>query len=383
MSDTATTAVAGLGRRTAPPFRADHVGSFLRPKALLDAREQRRAGTISAAQLRSVEDTAIRDIVRFQEGLGLRGITDGEFRRTYFHIDFLTQLDGVETQGGISVSFHSAAGNVDFSPPVMKVTGPVRHGHPIQGADFEFLRSITTRTPKVTIPSPTMLHFRGGRNAISKEAYPDLEAFYADVAKAYQQELRGLADAGCTYVQLDDTNLAYLCDEKMREGARARGDDPNELPRRYARLINAAIAGRPAGMTVCVHLCRGNFKSAWAAEGGYEPVAEVLFNELAVDGYFLEYDDARSGDFRPLRHLPKGKTVVLGLVSTKVGTLEHKDDLKRRIDDAARFAPLEQMCLSPQCGFSSTVHGNDIALESQAAKLRLVIETAREVWGDV
>jgi 5-methyltetrahydropteroyltriglutamate--homocysteine methyltransferase len=228
-----------------------------------------------------------------------------------------------------------------------------------------------------------MLHFRGGRGAISKDAYPDLEQFYADVAKAYQDELRDLADAGCRYVQLDDTNLAYLCDEKMREGARARGDDPDELPRRYARLINAAIAQRPAGMTVCVHLCRGNFRSAWAAEGGYEPVAEVLFNELAVDGYFLEYDDARSGDFRPLRHVPKDKIVVLGLVSTKVGQLENKDDLKRRIDDAARFAPLSQMCLSPQCGFSSTVHGNEIARESQAAKLRLVIETARDVWGDI
>ncbi len=228
-----------------------------------------------------------------------------------------------------------------------------------------------------------MLHFRGGRNAISRDAYPDLEAFYADVAAGYADELRSLGEAGCTYVQLDDTNLAYLCDEKMREGARQRGDDPNELPRRYAKLINAAIARRPKGMTVCIHLCRGNFKSAWAAEGGYEPVAEVLFNELAVDGYFLEYDDPRSGDFAPLRHVPKGKTVVLGLVSTKIGQLESKDDLKRRIDEAAKLVPIDQLCLSPQCGFSSTVHGNDIAVESQAAKLRLVIETARDVWGGV
>jgi 5-methyltetrahydropteroyltriglutamate--homocysteine methyltransferase len=265
----------------------------------------------------------------------------------------------------------------------MHVTGKVRHVKPIQLADFEFLRSVTSRTPKVTIPSPTMLHFRGGRGAISAEAYPQLDEFYADVATAYRTELAALGAAGCTYVQLDDTNLAYLCDEKMREGARQRGDDPDELPRRYARLINAAIAGRPAGMTVCVHLCRGNFKSAWAAEGGYEPVAEVLFNELAVDGYFLEYDDPRSGDFAPLRHVPKGKVVVLGLVSTKLGQLESKDSLKRRIDEASRFMPLEQMCLSPQCGFSSTVHGNEIAVEAQAAKLRLVTETAREVWGAV
>jgi 5-methyltetrahydropteroyltriglutamate--homocysteine methyltransferase len=367
----------------APPFRADHVGSFLRPQALLDARERYRAGGISASDLRIVEDDAIRGIVKFQEDLGLRGITDGEFRRTYFHTDFLTQLAGVETKGGMEVRFHSAAGTVDVAPPVMQVTGKVRHVKPIQRADFEFLKSITSQTPKVSIPSPTMLHFRGGRAAISREAYPDLDAFYADVAAAYQAELESLADAGCTYVQLDDTNLAYLCDEKMRQGARDRGDDPNDLPRRYARLINAAIAGRPPAMRVCVHLCRGNFKSAWAAEGGYEPVAEVLFNELAVDGYFLEYDDARSGDFAPLRHVPAGKRVVLGLVSTKVDRLETKDDLKRRIAEAARFAPIEQMCLSPQCGFSSTVHGNAIASDSQAAKLRLVVETAKDVWGAI
>ena len=380
---TTATTQASTSARTTPPFRADHVGSFLRPKFLLDAREQCRTGAIGAAELRRVEDEAIRDVVKFQEGLGLRGVTDGEFRRTYFHIDFLTQLEGVQTKGGIHVKFHSAKGDVDFEPPVMQVTAKVHHAKAIQRADFEFLRSVTSRTPKVTIPSPTMLHFRGGRNAISREAYPDLEQFYADVAAGYADELQSLGDAGCTYVQFDDTNLAYLCDEKMREGARQRGDDPNELPRRYARLINAAIARRPKGMTVCVHLCRGNFRSAWAAEGGYEPVAEVLFNELAVDGYFLEYDDARSGDFAPLRHVPKGKIVVLGLVSTKIGDLESKDYLKRRIDDAAKRVPIEQLCLSPQCGFSSTVHGNEIAIESQAAKLRLVVDTAREVWGEI
>jgi 5-methyltetrahydropteroyltriglutamate--homocysteine methyltransferase len=247
--------------------------------------------------------------------------------------------------------------------------------------DFEFLKSVTKRTPKVSIPSPTMLHFRGGRSAISRDAYPGLEEFFADVARAYREEIGQLGAAGCTYLQPDDTNLAYLCDPRMREAARARGDDPDELPRRYAKLINAAIADRPAGMRVCTHLCRGNFRSAWVAEGGYEPVAEVLFNELGVDGYFLEYDDPRSGDFSPLRFVPKDKVVVLGLVTTKVGDLETKDELKRRIEEAAKYVPLEQLCLSPQCGFSSTVHGNEIARESQARKLRLVVETAEEVWG--
>jgi 5-methyltetrahydropteroyltriglutamate--homocysteine methyltransferase len=372
-----------MADRITAPFRADHVGSFLRPKFLLDAREQFKQGTITRAQLRDVEDRAIREVVKFQEDLGLQGITDGEYRRTYFHIDFLEQLEGVSTEGGITVHFHKANGEVDFAPPVMKIKGKVQHVKSIQGDDLDFLKSVTRRTPKVTIPSPTMLHFRGGRGAVNAQVYPDMEGFFADVAAAYRAEIKSLAARGLTYLQLDDTNLAYLCDAKMREGARARGDDPNELPRRYASLINAALADKPAGMHVCVHLCRGNFKSAWAAEGGYEPVAEVLFNELAVDGYFLEYDDARSGDFAPLRHVPKGKIVVLGLVSTKLGELESKDDLKRRIDSASKFMPLAQMALSPQCGFSSTVHGNDIAVEAQAAKLRLVVETAREVWGEI
>jgi 5-methyltetrahydropteroyltriglutamate--homocysteine methyltransferase len=290
-------------------------------------------------------------------------------------------LDGVETKGGLTAHFHSAKGDIDFAPPVMHVTGKVKHSKPIQVRDFQFLKSVTKKTPKVTIPSPTMLHFRGGRGGISKEAYPDMQGFFDDVAKAYQEEIAALAAAGCTYLQLDDTNLAYLCDPKMREGARSRGDDPDELPRMYARLINDAISKRPANMTVCTHLCRGNFKSAWVAEGGYEPVAEVLFNELKVDGYFLEYDDPRSGDFRPLRFVPKDKTVVLGLVSSKVGELESKDTIKRRIDEAAKFAPLDQFCLSPQCGFSSTVHGNEIVRESQASKMRMILEIAREVWG--
>jgi 5-methyltetrahydropteroyltriglutamate--homocysteine methyltransferase len=374
----AATIVPGVPR---PPFRADHVGSFLRPRYLLDAREQAARGAITAAALREIEDRAIRDIVTFQQDLGLHGITDGEFRRTYFHVDFLTELDGVVEKGGIPVKFHTASGDIDYAPPVMRVIDRVRRVRPIQRRDFEFLKSVTRQTPKVTIPSPTMLHFRGGRDGISRAAYPDLDAFYSDVAQAYAEEIADLAAAGCTYLQLDDTNLAYLCDTTQREAARKRGDDPDQLPLHYARLINAAIAQRPPGMRVCIHLCRGNFKSSWAAEGGYEPVARVLFNELDVDGYFLEYDDARSGDFEPLRHVPPGKTVVLGLVTTKLNQLETMDSLRARIDEAARFLPLEQMCLSPQCGFSSTVHGNDVAVDMQAQKLRLVVDTARAVWG--
>jgi 5-methyltetrahydropteroyltriglutamate--homocysteine methyltransferase len=363
------------------PFRADHVGSLLRPPALVEARRRFQAQELNAAALRDAEDQWIREAVRLQEDVGLHGITDGEYRRTYFHIDFLEKLQGVVTGGGTSVSFRTRSGSVDFAPPVMHVTDKVRHLVPIQLRDFEFLKSVTRRTPKVTIPSPTMLHFRGGRGAISTDAYPQLDAFFADVATAYRAEIKSLADAGCRYLQLDDTNLAYLCDETMRKGASARGDDPGLLPLRYARFINAAIAERPSDMTVCIHLCRGNFKSAWVAEGGYEPVADVLFNELNVDGYFLEYDDDRSGDFSPLRFVPKSKRVVLGIVSSKVGALEKKDDLKRRIDEAAKFIPLDQLALSPQCGFSSTIHGNDLAWSEQTEKLRLVVATAAEVWG--
>src|SRR6187200_1888613 len=358
--------------RNAPPFRADHVGSFLRPKRLLEAREQRQKGELSKEGLRAVEDDAIAEIVKFQEDVGLQSITDGEFRRTYFHIDFLEQLGGVKTD--IPVTIRKPDGTEELAPPVMRVIDKVRHVKDIQRADFEYLKSQVAAgmTPKVTIPSPTMLHFRGGRAGISREHYPDLEAFYQDVADAYGDELRSLADAGCTYVQMDDTNLAYLCDEKMREAARARGDDPNELPHRYAGFINRVVAQKPAGMTLAIHLCRGNFKSTWAAQGGYEPVAEALLAEMNLDAYFLEYDDERSGDFRPLRYLPKGKIVVLGLVTTKFGEMESKDTLKRRIDEAAKYVPLEQLCLSPQCGFSSTVDGNALTIEEEKSKLRLV-----------
>ena len=370
--------------RTTPPFRADHVGSFLRPKYLLDAREEFFVKkTINAEQLRAVEDKAIAEIVKFQQDVGLQSITDGEFRRTYFHLDFLEQLGGVITEAG-QLSIQNADGTVSLAPPVIKVVDKVRHVKDIQRADFEYLKSQVAAglTPKVTIPSPTMLHFRGGRAGISKEAYPELDpAFYDDVAKAYGDELQSLYDAGCRYVQMDDTNLAYLCDEKMREAARQRGDDPNELPHRYANFINKVVAHKPAGMTLAMHLCRGNFKSTHAAAGNYEPVAEALLSEMKLDAFFLEYDDDRSGDFRPLRYLSKDKIVVLGLVTTKFGEMESKDALKRRIDEASKYAPLDQLCLSPQCGFSSTVHGNNIAVEAQRAKLRLVIEVAEEVWG--
>jgi 5-methyltetrahydropteroyltriglutamate--homocysteine methyltransferase len=374
-----------MAHRNTPPFRADHVGSFLRPRYLLDAREQRDKGEITAEQLRVVEDKAIAEIVRLQADVGMHSITDGEFRRTYFHIDFLQKLGGVKTD--IPVTIIKPDGTEELAPPVMRVTGKVEHKQDIQRADFAYLETQVDAlgrglTPKVSIPSPTMLHFRGGRAGISKEHYPELEpAFYDDVAKAYGDELRSLAAAGCNYVQMDDTNLAYLCDEKMREAARQRGDDPNELPHRYAKFINKVVAQKPDGMVLAMHLCRGNFKSTHAAAGNYEPVAEALLAEMNLDAYFLEYDDERSGDFRPLRYLPKGKIVVLGLVTTKFGAMESKDALKRRIDEAAKYAPLDQMCLSPQCGFSSTVHGNNIAVQAQRDKLRLVVEVADEVWG--
>ena len=376
-----------MTQRTTPPFRADHVGSFLRPAYLLEARDQFfNQKSITAEQLRLVEDRAITEIVKFQADVGLQSITDGEFRRTYFHIDFLEQLGGVKTD--IPVTIVRPDGSEELAPPVIRVIDKVRHAKNIQLADFQYLKAqvaslgLPAVVPKVTIPSPTMLHFRGGRAGISREAYPELDpVFYDDVARAYGDELQSLADAGCTYVQMDDTNMTYLCDEKMREAARQRGDDPNELPHRYAGFINKVVAHKPAGMTLAMHLCRGNFKSTHAAAGNYEPVAEALLSEMHLDAYFMEYDDDRSGDFRPLRFLKPGKTVVLGLVTTKFGQLESKDDLKRRIAEAAQYAPLEQLALSPQCGFSSTVHGNNIAVEDQRRKLALVVETAREVWG--
>ncbi len=362
-----------------PPFRADHVGSLLRPASVLEARRAHAAGEITSERKREIEDEAIVAAIASLEASGIQAITDGEFRRAWFHLDFLEQLDGVTVSGAIEASSDSKE-KVGFTPPRLEVTGRLRHSRPIQVADYRFVADHTTRTPKVCIPSPTMVHFRGGRAAIDIHSYPEMDGFFADLAAAYREELGQLYAAGCRYVQLDDTNLAYLCDPKMRAGAMARGDDPDELPRTYAALINSVIDGRPDDLTVAIHLCRGNFRSTHFAEGGYEPVAEVLFTEMNVDAYFLEYDDERSGDFSPLRFVPPAKTVVLGLVSSKVARMESVDELARRVDDAAAFVAAEQLCLSPQCGFSSTVHGNEISPEVQWEKLRLVVEAADRIW---
>jgi 5-methyltetrahydropteroyltriglutamate--homocysteine methyltransferase len=366
-----------------PPFRADHVGSFLRPARLAAAREKFFAGTLPAADLRAIEDECIREVTRKQEEAGLQGITDGEFRRTYFHVDFLEHLDGVtvDYDGQFTAKFRKDDGSeVGFKPPTMRVDSRIGHATSIQGADFEFLKSTVTRTPKVCIPAPSMLHFRGGRKGISEEVYPDLEQFYDDLAAAYRDEVAGLAARGCRYLQMDDTNLAYLCDPAIRQSTIDRGDDPDELTHLYCRMVNDAIRDRPADMTVSVHLCRGNFKSAWVAQGGYEPVAEILLNEMNIDGFFLEYDDERSGDFAPLRFLPMGKMVVLGLMSSKFSTVEPKDEIMQRIEEAAAYAPIDQLALSHQCGFSSTAHGNDISDNDQWRKLERCVEIANTVW---
>jgi 5-methyltetrahydropteroyltriglutamate--homocysteine methyltransferase len=364
-----------------PPFRADHVGSLLRPQELLEARQQHHNGEITAAELRSVEDEAIAGAVKKMESIGMQSITDGEFRRAFFHLDFLEQLEGVTVTGNIEAS-SDAQEKVGMTPPKLSVTGKLRLVRNIQVDDFNYLKSQVSQTPKVSIPSPTMVHFRGGRKAIDIEAYPDMDEFFEDLAQCYRDEIEALYQAGCRYIQMDDTNLAYLCDPKMRAGAVERGDDPDELPRAYAALINAVIDDRPDDLTVGIHLCRGNFRSTWFAEGGYEPVAEVLFNELNVDAYFLEYDDERSGDFTPLRIVPDNKTVVLGLITTKFPGLESKQELTRRVEEATQYVPLDHLCLSPQCGFSSTLHGNEITEDDQWAKLELVIVTAREIWRD-
>jgi 5-methyltetrahydropteroyltriglutamate--homocysteine methyltransferase len=366
----------------APPFRADHVGSFLRPRRLLDARAAAAEGRLTPEALRAIEDECIREVVRQQEAIGLKGVTDGEFRRAYFHVDFLEKLSGVQTHYGEFVArFRKSGGEeVGFKPPTMHVEGRLAHVAPIQGRDFDFLRNVVAETPKVCIPAPSMLHFRGGRQAISETVYPDLERFFDDLTAAYRAEVADLAARGCRYLQFDDTNLAYLCDPAIRAATRARGDDPDALTRLYCRLINESIRERPKEMRICVHLCRGNFKSAWAAEGGYDPVAEILLGEMAIDGFFLEYDDERSGDFAPLRFAPKGKTIVLGLMSSKRGAPEAKDDVKRRIEEATRYVPLERCALSHQCGFSSTAHGNDLTEADQWIKLARMVEIAGEVW---
>lgn len=363
-----------------PPFRADHVGSLLRPPEIFSARAKVADGEMTPQGLRVVEDAAIADMIPKLEATGIQSITDGEFRRAWFHLDFLEQLDGVTVTGMIASSSDSES-RVGVAPPKITVTGKLAHRRDIQVGDYQFVAAHTDRHPKVCIPSPTMAHFRGGRAGIDIESYPDLDDFFEDLAQAYRDELAHLYEAGCRYVQLDDTNLAYLCDPKMRQGAIERGDDPDELPRTYAALINATIRDTPEDMVTAVHLCRGNYKSTYFASGGYEPVAEVLFNELSVDAYFLEYDDERSGDFAPLRFVPADKTVVLGLVTSKVPQLESQDDLLKRIEDASEYLSADQVCLSPQCGFASTIEGNALTEDEQWAKLRLVVSTAEKAWG--
>jgi 5-methyltetrahydropteroyltriglutamate--homocysteine methyltransferase len=369
--------------RSTPPFRADHVGSLLRPPQLLAARDDFASGRIDAAQLRAVEDAAISEAVAMQEDIGLQSATDGEFRRASWHMDFIYQLGGIsQAPGHLAVKFRNPSGNIEWTPAALHVGSKLRLDHTIFADDFRYLQSVVkTAMPKLTIPSPNMVHYRGGPAALDPAVYPDIEEFWADLAAAYAEEVRRLAELGCRYLQLDDTSLAYLNDPQQRAEIAGRGEDAEHMHLRYIRQVNAAVAGRPDGMAVTTHLCRGNFRSSWAAEGGYDFVAEALFGELAVDGFFLEFDDERSGTFEPLRFVPPGKMVVLGLVTTKRGELESKDTLKRRIDEAAKYVPLDQLCLSGQCGFSSTVEGNELTIDQEIAKLRLIVETAREVWG--
>jgi 5-methyltetrahydropteroyltriglutamate--homocysteine methyltransferase len=359
-----------------PPFRADQVGSLLRPKNLAEARAKFKKREMPSGELRAIEDRCIREAIAQQERIGLQAITDGEMRRDWWHLDFLTQLDGVTAVVNPGPKF----GGTKEQPPIPSVTGKVGCSKPVFVDAFKFLKQNTKQTAKLTIPSPAMLHLRGGRSSISKDTYPDLSEFWADTAAAYRKAIRQLADAGCTYLQLDDVSFSYLCDPRIQETCRKNGDDPARLPRTYAGAASAALKDRPAGMTVTMHTCRGNFKSSWVASGGYEPVAEAMFS-LDVDGFFMEFDSERAGGFEPLRFLPKGKKVVLGLVTSKSPVLEDKDFLKGRIEEAAKYVPLENLCLSPQCGFSSTHHGNALSIDEQWKKLERVVEVAREVWG--
>jgi 5-methyltetrahydropteroyltriglutamate--homocysteine methyltransferase len=374
-----------MGEEQRAPFRANHVGSLLRPPELRDARNKHQKGEIAAVQLREVEDRCIRDAVTMQEDIGMQGVTDGEFRRTLWHADFLSQIQGVKVVEGLvpgaARHFQNPDADVQRSPTQFVVTGKLRHARGIETENFKFLAAVTKQTAKQCIPSPSLVHFRTGRSGVDKTAYPDMTEFFADLARVYREEIAQLAAAGCRYLEIDDVNFAYLCDPKMRAGARKIGEDPDKLPSLYASLINECIKGRPENMVVCTHLCRGNFRSAWVAEGGYDPVAEVLFNELNVDGYFLEFDTPRAGNFAPLRFMPKDKKLILGLVTSKSPELERPEDLKRRIDEAARLVPLDQLGISPQCGFSSTVLGNKLTIDDQIAKLNLIVQVARDVWG--
>jgi len=376
-----------MSRRKKPPFRGDHIGSLLRPEELLESRTKLKAGKILAEELRDHENECIREVVKLQESVGLMSITDGEFRRESFHVDFISQIKNVTSSwdfdDAVQLGIDGKAGQDKQMPYIPYINGKM--DRPVGGIEvenFKFTSSLTDRTVKVTIPSPTMTHFRGGREAINEEVYPDMEDFFSDLARLYREELSELGSHGCSYVQFDDTNLAYLCDEKMRENARQLGENPDELPATYAALINDSIRDRPENMSVCIHLCRGNAKSQWFASGGYEPVAEKMFSLTDVDGFFLEYDDERSGGFEPLRFVPKGnKMVVLGLVTTKFNVIESKDELKRRVEEAAKYVDIDQLALSPQCGFSSNAVGNLITVDDQIAKIQLVLETAEEIWG--
>jgi 5-methyltetrahydropteroyltriglutamate--homocysteine methyltransferase len=372
-----------VSARTTPPFRADHVGSLLRPPELLQAREDHRAGTITAEELKAKEDAAIRDVVALQEELGLQAVTDGELRRGSWHMDFIYELDGVtRTTDDMQIQFKNQDGTIEFTPAASRVDGKIGVSSTIFGPDFEFLRSVTTKgTPKLTIPSPSMVHYRGGRASVDESVYPDMAQFWDDLGDAYAEEVRRLYEAGCRYLQFDDTSLAYLNDPRQRQEMAEKGADPDHQHEVYIRTINRALRDKPEDMVVTTHMCRGNHRSSWVAEGGYDFVAEALFNDLEIDGYFMEWDDDRSGGFEPLRLVPKGKTIVLGLVTSKRPELESKDDVKRRIEEAATFIDLDQLCLSPQCGFASTEKGNALTVDQEKAKLALVLEVAEEVWG--
>jgi 5-methyltetrahydropteroyltriglutamate--homocysteine methyltransferase len=368
--------------RTSPPFRADHVGSILRPASLHQARADFAAGTINADELRAVEDASILDAIRLQEEAGLQSATDGEFRRATWHMDFIYALGGVsKAPGHLAVKFHNPGGDIEWTPASIKVDGKIHIDETIFGDAFTYLRDHTSVVPKLSIPSPNMVHYRGGPASIDPAVYPEIEEFWSDLAAAYADEVARLGALGCTYLQFDDTSLAYLNDPAQRAEIASRGEDADHLHLRYIKQINAAVAGRPEGMAITTHMCRGNFRSSWAASGGYDFVAEALFSSLDVDGFFLEYDDERSGGFAPLRFVPKGKQVVLGLVTTKRPELESKDLLKRRIEEASKYIDLDQLCLSGQCGFSSTVEGNALTADQQRAKLDLIVETAHDVWG--
>jgi 5-methyltetrahydropteroyltriglutamate--homocysteine methyltransferase len=364
---------------TKPPFRADHVGSLLRPAALKEARAKRERNEISADDLKAIEDREIARVIKKQEEIGLKSVTDGEFRRAFWNYDFLGNIDGAEAYlGERKIKFHG----VNPKPMMMRITGKLGGftGHPMI-EHFKFVAAHAKQTAKMTIPSPSSMHFRYGREGVPESIYPDMAEFYRDLGEAYRKAVAAFGAAGCHYLQLDEVNLAYLCDPKLRAQVDDRGEDPAKLPETYAGLINAAVSGAPAGMTVCMHLCRGNFQSTFVASGGYEPVAEILFNRINVHGYFMEYDSDRAGGFEPLRFVPKGKTVVLGLVTSKSGKLESKDEIRRRIDEAAKYVPLDQLALSPQCGFASTEEGNILAEDEQWAKLSMIVELADEVWG--